>query len=150
MRAVTPTDGPRRKAGDERAVSEVMGVILLLAITVILASVIGFFVLNISDRSLQEVPNTQLEPEWDGDNLTLMHTAGTAIDADSTRLVGPGGETGFDDGNWSPGWSDEIGVGDESEIDVIGNGLGGPGDTLRVVWEEDGTSTTLKEISVPN
>ena len=42
--------------GDERAVSPVIGVILMVAITVILAAVIGTFVLGLGDRVSQSAP----------------------------------------------------------------------------------------------
>ncbi|MCY4732257.1 type IV pilin N-terminal domain-containing protein [Natronomonas gomsonensis] len=44
---------------DNRAVSPVIGVILMVAITVILAAVIGTFVLGLGDQVQQTSPNAQ-------------------------------------------------------------------------------------------
>jgi len=51
---------------DDRGVSPVIGVILMVAITVILAAVIGTFVLGLGD-SLQQAPQAQLDAESTGD-----------------------------------------------------------------------------------
>ena len=65
---------------DKRAVSPVIGVILMVAITVILAAVIGAFVFGISP-SAEKTPNAQLRPSYDAstDLLTLKHMGGDPI-----------------------------------------------------------------------
>lgn len=45
---------------DDRAVSPVIGVILMVAITVILAAVIGSFVLGLGNSVQQTAPNAKL------------------------------------------------------------------------------------------
>jgi flagellin-like protein len=52
----------RRLTGSNRAVSPVIGVILMVAITVILAAVIGAFVLEIGDQQ-ETAPNTSFDSE---------------------------------------------------------------------------------------
>jgi flagellin-like protein len=65
---------------DDRGVSPVIGVILMVAITVILAAVIGTFVLGLGD-SLQQAPQAQLDAEFDsGDSeIDLVHNGGDAL-----------------------------------------------------------------------
>lgn len=62
---------------DNRGVSPVIGVILMVAITVILAAVIGTFVLGLGD-SLQQTPQAQLSAEdasGDGSSIGQSETA---------------------------------------------------------------------------
>ena len=63
---------------DKRAVSPVIGVILMVAITVILAAVIGAFVFGISP-SAEKTPNAQLRAEAYTGNLTLKHMGGDPV-----------------------------------------------------------------------
>ena len=87
---------------EERAVSPVIGVILMVAITVILAAVIGAFVLGIGgDQS--STPSATLGIEADGDEtIAVEHNGGesigdvtlrangTAIDADGLNGLSAG------------------------------------------------------------
>ncbi len=76
---------------DDRAVSPVIGVILMVAITVILAAVIGTFVLGLGDQVSDTTPNTQLAFDVDvtDDNLegvTIEHRGGDRIDTEALRI----------------------------------------------------------------
>jgi len=91
---------------DERGVSPVIGVILMVAITVILAAVIGTFVLGLGD-SLEQAPQSTLSvSDGSGDGLategdsadsvlTISHDGGDAIPADEyeIRVTNTSGET---------------------------------------------------------
>jgi flagellin-like protein len=84
---------------EERAVSPVIGVILMVAITVILAAVIASFVLGLG--SGQEVaPTSTFDFDYDSDNdeLTITHTGGDNIK--HTELYVRGSNLG-DSGQWS-------------------------------------------------
>ncbi len=64
---------------EDRGVSPVIGVILMVAITVILAAVIGTFVLGLGD-SLQQAPQAQLDAESaEAGNITISHNGGDSI-----------------------------------------------------------------------
>jgi len=63
---------------DDRAVSPVIGVILMVAITVILAAVIGTFVLGLGD-SLEQAPQAQLDAEASSDDILINHNGGDAL-----------------------------------------------------------------------
>jgi flagellin-like protein len=83
--------------GENRAVSPVIGVILMVAITVILAAVIGAFVLEIGDQQ-ETAPNTSFDSEQAVEfyesgintaNLTTVevsHAGGTVVDASNIQV----------------------------------------------------------------
>jgi len=66
---------------DDRAVSPVIGVILMVAITVILAAVIGTFVLGLGDSLGDNQPTAQLSVDVDSDAVTIEHNGGDRIEA---------------------------------------------------------------------
>jgi flagellin-like protein len=74
----------RDVSGEERAVSPVIGVILMVAITVILAAVIGTFVLGLGDEVSQSAPQATLGVEGASestDTITLRHEGGDTLTA---------------------------------------------------------------------
>ncbi|MFB6361650.1 MAG: type IV pilin [Halobacteriales archaeon] len=73
----------------DRAVSPVIGVVLMVAITVILASVIGTFVLDMGRNAGQTAPQASLSVTIDAasNNLTIEHAGGDALDAAETRVL---------------------------------------------------------------
>ena len=88
-----PTKLPKKLVGseDERAVSPVIGVILMVAITVILAAVIAAFVLDIGpgDSTLSAAADLSVEDE--GTDIHVEITSGGG-DMDGVALVDDGGE----------------------------------------------------------
>jgi flagellin-like protein len=91
----------------ERAVSPVIGVILMVAITVILAAVIGTFVLGLGDQVQQTSPSAQYDTsaetiETDGSfsygatetAVRLVHQSGDSIDP-STLTISVAGDTAY-------------------------------------------------------
>lgn len=106
--------------GNGRAVSPVIGVILMVAITVILSAVVGTFVLVIGDRD-DTAPRASLESDervvfldsrpskgpngGETFNLTevrLTHIGGEALPIETTEIVVEGNQTvlGFEDGRF--------------------------------------------------
>ncbi|RLM36859.1 MULTISPECIES: type IV pilin [unclassified Haloarcula] len=81
---------------DDDAVSPVIGVILMVAITVILAAVIASFVLGLGDQAQQATPQASFSFEYDasaGSNsdsglLTVSHDGGDTIEAGSLYIRG--------------------------------------------------------------
>ena len=148
---MNPIERIRRLFDDERAVSPVIGVILMVAITVILATVIATFVLGMGDSLTETTPvastDGDVEATWDGSGTlyTLSHSSGDAIDGDDLEIVIR------DDGgaenvtlNAVNGWEvDDLGS-DDDELNVT---IGGepPGDgndfstgeTLRLSTDHD-------------
>jgi flagellin-like protein len=138
---------------DDEAVSPVIGVILMVAITVILAAVIGTFVLGLSDQA-DSTPTTAFDTTYeagspsgdtglyqgssgsadngvDGGELTVTHTSGQPIDGGQLTLVD-------DDGGTVEAWSagERVGAGSATTTTVAAD------DEVRLVWESDDGSTT--------
>jgi len=74
---------------DDRAVSPVIGVILMVAITVILAAVIGTFVLGLGDSLGDNQPTAQLALDFDtdSDELTIEHNGGDRIESGTLEVI---------------------------------------------------------------
>jgi flagellin-like protein len=127
---------------EERAVSPVIGVILMVAITVILAAVIGTFVLGLGDQVQQTSPNAQWN--WDvnsSDGLELTHEGGDSIDIN--RIEVTGNTDPDNDCTVSGDWSDsdsEITAGNTCEVDSSVEAQ-----EYRLIWtaEGGGSSSTL-------
>ena len=76
----------KRLLTDDEAVSPVIGVILMVAITVILAAVIGTFVLGLGDQVQNTSPQASFNFDFDdgsggSDVLTITHDGGDSITA---------------------------------------------------------------------
>jgi len=75
---------------DDAAVSPVIGVILMVAITVILAAVVGTFALGLQDETEDFAPSTRLAFEYsDGDQTGITTACGLSDDdgADEGKLT---------------------------------------------------------------
>ena len=84
----------------ERAVSPVIGVILMVAITVILAAVIGTFVLGLGDSLGDSQPTAQLSVEdVSDDEVTISHNGGDALVVDDLRVTVDDEEADFSEGD---------------------------------------------------
>ena len=135
-------------AGDDRAVPPVVGVVLMVAITVILAAVVGTVAVGFTDRFAQSTPQTSFGFEYDdgtpasgecnvdltdgvgAGTLTVAHESGEAIEGNQLYLVTDAGEA-----EWKAdcGGADTVSHGDSIDVAVDAD------QTLRVVWEaEDG------------
>jgi len=127
---------------DDSAVSPVIGVILMVAITVILAAVIATFVLGLGEQVSETSPNASFTFDYDEGNssVTITHSGGPNIDASQLGVT----ETN-DTSEFSTSWSGEVSAGSSitGQVDA--------GETISVVWEnEEGTeSSTLQRYNVP-
>ena len=144
---------------DDDAVSPVIGVILMVAITVILAAVIASFVLGLGDQAQQATPQASFSFDYEENssltgmdgNLTVTHDGGDSIQAQEMYIRGDW-DGGVGNGNWSamPGAS----VSPGSEVSAgqsVQPGVGSAYD-LRVVYEtqEGDTSATLAQDTGPD
>lgn len=103
---------------DNRGVSPVIGVILMVAITVILAAVIGTFVLGLGG-DVQQTPQAQLSVEVGdaGSNVIITHNGGDALTAGDLRVVLTGASTDDDGFNAvTTHSSSEFSVGDTATV----------------------------------
>lgn len=74
----------RRLLRDEGAVSPVIGVILMVAITVILAAILGSLVLGVEQSVAEPAPHAQFTTDYasqGNDTLTITHDGGATIPA---------------------------------------------------------------------
>lgn len=138
------------ESADERGVSPVIGVILMVAITVILAAVIGSFVIGLGDQVQETAPNAQFTFDYDegnnGGTVVVTHDGGQQIDTseDSLTIVGPDDEVD---------WSEEsiiVTAGNSSQTITLADIATEEGQTIRVVWTgSEGTSATLATDDIP-
>ena len=144
----------------ERAVSPVIGVILMVAITVILAAVIGTFVLGLGD-SVQAAPQATFDYDTNEtnsgtiDQITITHQGGDSIDParlEATGAVDNSGSPIQFQGNADID-GDEFSAGDELVIGTDGTGsiTGEEGDTVRIIYtaEGGGTSNVISTFELP-
>ncbi|MFC6862447.1 type IV pilin N-terminal domain-containing protein [Halomicroarcula sp. GCM10025817] len=151
---------PKQLLSDDDAVSPVIGVILMVAITVILAAVIATFVLGLGDQVSNTAPqasfsfdyDASLSQDWDngedsgsvdGDGtLNITHDGGDSIEAGNLYIRGS-----QDDGAWGNDITDrdgdiqydtksEINAGRTLSVNVANS------DTVRVVYEDPNGGST--------
>ena len=120
---------------DERAVSPVVGVALMIAITVILAAVIGAVVLGLGTGGV-DTPQAQLQAEWndDGNEVVITHNGGEPL---------PEGEVIFIVDDEDPvGLTQDLTTGESYEVGATE----GTHDELTVIWEDPNSdSSTILE-----
>lgn len=130
---------------DDSAVSPVIGVILMVAITVILAAVIGTFVLNLGQSVQQTAPQASFDYNYNtsAGNVTITHQAGDSLNNDTISVAGDGvggslSLTTPGDGSYEAG-------------DEVASGAYVTDGTIRVVWTSPngGNSATLGQSSTP-
>jgi flagellin-like protein len=135
---------------DEDAVSPVIGVILMVAITVILAAVIGTFVLGLGGN-VSSAPQASFTWEYDQDAstsgdgaVTLIHDGGDQLEATELSIAETDSSTS--DATVTAGGSITAGgtIADAEPYDS--------GETLRLVWSDPNsdTSNTLSRSTAPN
>ncbi|WP_225335927.1 type IV pilin [Halomicrobium urmianum] len=131
---------------DDDAVSPVIGVILMVAITVILAAVIASFVLNLGDQAQQSTPTASFDFDYNAtgtDNLTITHESGDTIDGarlNATISNGANVDSDVFIGEITAGTSTELNesVTDADPLDLSDS-------TVRIIYtaESGGSSSTL-------
>ena len=135
---------------DDDAVSPVIGVILMVAITVILAAVIGTFVLGLGSQVQNNAPTTDFSFNEDSSFINVTHTSGQKVEIDNIDVTGEPVQNDPCTGSGDWGSSSEITAGDTCSLDKDGSTgtdhIDGAG-TVRVTWESDdgSTSDTLAE-----
>ena len=135
----------KRLFADEGAVSPVIGVILMVAVTVILSAVIGTFALGIG-TSLDTAPPSNWGSDYSSggssDTLTLSHESGDPMEADRLSVVITGSDSNDDRYSLSTfGVTGEVSAGTEVKVDSggVGSDLDLSAATVRLVWEDEDT-----------
>jgi flagellin-like protein len=147
---------------DDSAVSPVIGVILMVAITVILAAVIATFVLGLGDSVSNTAPQASFNLEYDqsstvtnaggGGAVTVTHAGGDSIKQSELYIRGSNIVSG-QTGKWSGisgstvGTNSKVRAGNQVDIGVTNKKY-----DIRVVYQssEGDTSATLAQDSGPN
>jgi flagellin-like protein len=151
----------RNLVTDDDAVSPVIGVILMVAITVILAAVIGTFVLGLGGSVQQNAPQASFTFDYDESSniVTITHDGGDQIDAARLGVSGDGlngsvSDVTTDSGTGDPiigsstTWPSEVGAGASLGLGTDTSGSG----EIRVTWSSQNgeNSATLGRFSLPN
>lgn len=128
----------------ERAVSPVIGVIMMVAITVILAAVIGAFVFGLGGQQ-QQPPQARLDFDFSDGAVTISHSSGDALSRANIDVVIDGSAVG-EGALSSAGSDDKYTAGEE-----VYSGSVDTGDEIRVIWRSSSSdvTTTLSTITVP-
>jgi flagellin-like protein len=134
-------------------VSPVIGVILMVAITVILAAVIASFVLGLGDQAQQATPQASFSFDYDeSDGLKITHDGGDSIQANELYIRGSddGGSNDYDQTwgtNGSPSDSSEVTAGNSWSVSSVKSDY-----DIRVVYEsqEGDNSATLAQDTGPD
>ena len=131
---------------DDSAVSPVIGVILMVAITVILAAVIGSFVLNLGGSLQNTAPQASFGFDYnETSGVDVTHQSGDTIDEARLNVTS---SVGID--QIGGGWPEEtVGAGDTATYNKSGGNWNG--ETVRVVWESQNgeNSATLSTSTAP-
>ena len=138
---------------EERAVSPVIGVILMVAITVILAAVIGTFVIGLGEGIGDTTPSASFDAEHDSESneTSLTHRSGDAIPNGTAYVVVSGdlliNEINGDNQNDATRAAVNTSLSAGSSVDVITNGTSG---TVSLIYDDGDRSTTLRSIDIEN
>ncbi len=121
---------------NDRAVSPVIGVILMVAITVIMATMIGSVFLDYAGQVSDQPPQAAFDYEQtDTDEIRITHVSGERIDNQQLRIIVGGDEVYPDDSGADvdkTGWASPVAVGDTVDIEHTD---ADSGDTVRIVWQ---------------
>ncbi|WP_256687843.1 type IV pilin [Halococcus qingdaonensis] len=110
---------------DKRGVSPVIGVVLMVAVVVILAAVIGAFVLGLGGNQAAAPQAT-----FSVDGQSVIYEGGDSL---STNNLSASGAKVSNKGDLTPG---------DTAATISGNG------TVRIVYEGDGQSSTIWQTEV--
>jgi flagellin-like protein len=147
---------------DDDAVSPVIGVILMVAITVILAAVIASFVLGLGDQASETTPQVSFSFDYDssasvssgndladsssGGELTITHDGGDGVE--TTQLSLTDGDTTLDAGSGNAVFTSvtEVTAGNTETIEIDND------DTVRVIFTSSSgdTTSTLASYDAPD
>ena len=156
----------RELLNDDDAVSPVIGVILMVAITVILAAVIASFVLGLGDQAQNTTPQASITFDYDGSVggtdegiLTASHDGGDSIQANELYVRGTV-DTSSSSSISNDGWSNfgsetgttDVTAGSSGTVDSSNAGDVTDNYDIRVVYEseEGDNSATLSQSTGPD
>jgi flagellin-like protein len=140
---------------EDRAVSPVIAVVLMIAVTVILAAVVAAFALGLGSGA-DSSPQASFDFDWDPDpdndaatddgELAITHEGGDPVEAARVTVFVNGNE------DTVGAWPDTtINTGETYTTDQANNADVAPGNDVRIVWVgDDGTESTLATYTIPS
>ncbi|WP_277543499.1 type IV pilin N-terminal domain-containing protein [Haloarcula laminariae] len=111
--------------GEDRGVSPVIGVILMVAITVILAAVIATFVLGLGDS----LSNTAPQASFSCDSTDVTMTGGDELTVDNLEWGNGNSISGISGDTWT--------AGETATAPSVGDS--------NIIWKDQGQSATVFE-----
>lgn len=126
---------------EDAGVSPVIGVILMVAVTLVLAAVISVALLGATDRVGDPVPTATFDMEYDSGTVTLEHESGASIDKSSLSVL-VGGDEVDENVTYSDTDSDSITVGNTMEF------AANSGDEVKLLFTSGDSSYPLAEYTV--
>jgi flagellin-like protein len=157
-----------RKLADDRAVSPVIGVILMVAITVILAAVIAAFALSFADTGTSSAPQVSFDSEFTNDtdngngSVALTVQSGDSFDPTAVTFEGTLVQSSVSDGtndtkigSTGEDWtlSDDVSGEDDAVTagDSITIGVPGPDYEIQLIYQaaSGGESSILTTLEGP-
>jgi flagellin-like protein len=144
---------------EDRAVSPVIGVILMVAITVILAAVIGTFVLGLG-QNVQSTPQASFSFDFDTGsdpvNVNVTHNGGDRLESgdntNTVRIVTSKSSTTWVNSSGTGNAETSISAGSTYDnFQYAGSATNSSGETVRVVWTgtNNESSATLGSQEAP-
>ena len=126
---------------DDRGVSPVIGVILMVALTVILATVLGTVVLDFTGSISAQPPQAAFDYEFTDENVTITHVSGDQMD-NASLSVQIGEKEALGD-RVDDGWNGDITAGDS--VTINRTAAGAHKRTVRIIWQNpsDSSANTL-------
>jgi flagellin-like protein len=122
------TGRPTASFTDHRAISPVIGVVMLVGVTVILAAIIGTFALGIAgDAVTQQTPTADLTFAETDDGVTITHGGGDTLDSGTAEVV----YTNQTGSTVRETWQTPVEAGDSPETSPFDAKAGSE---IRVVW----------------
>jgi flagellin-like protein len=131
----------RHLLSDDNAVSPVIGVILMVAITVILAAVIGAFLLGLGGEQ-SATPQATFDIDEDDNSMVFTHGGGDTIQApnQTLSLSGPVNDTDIESGDIEDQGKSGLTVGDTVDAELEADAENGA--DVRLVYSDQGSSDT--------
>ncbi|WP_338728128.1 type IV pilin N-terminal domain-containing protein [Haladaptatus sp. DJG-WS-42] len=147
---------------EEDAVSPVIGVILMVAITVILAAVIGTFVLNLGDQVGDSAPQAKFDFDYTeesaaSDSLVITHESGDKIKGANLNVKVTGAtDLEETESTWDGtlGGDTDVTAGasvDLADLDTSGSDSDLSGATVRLIYDDgSGDTATIQTWDGPD
>jgi FlaG/FlaF family flagellin (archaellin) len=132
-----PLDGDGTLLEDRRGVTAVVGVVLMVGLTVLLASVVGTMTFAMAETELEEpAPTVGVSFEYDADagTVTIVHEEGPPLKRGNLKVLQDGTTLAMASGAGS-----SFTAGDT----IVDAGSYTPGERILVVWERPGGSSTV-------